>query len=445
MTAAIAAPSAQAQRLTCNHDTVTLSPGCTPAYFFQGGADGGDPVGGVTLGANGALYGTTNGGGVNEGTVYELTPPAKTGALWAYNLLYSFGSIGDTDGIQPQGPLVIDKNGVLYGMTPNGGGASCGEVFSLTPPAVPAGAWDYNIIYNFLGGTDGCHPWYAGVVIGKNGEFYGTTAYGGSTTLNGGAGWGTVFELTPPADPGGIWTESVLYGFKGGKDGGLPQANVLSTGGVLYGTTYTGGIDACPGEDGGCGVVFELKPRAGGAWKESVLYSFTGGNDGGNSSAPLTIKGGVLYGTTSQEDSGGSQCAWGCGTVFELAPPAIAGGAWTETALYHFQPNPAYPGPCPVIQCDASSPVGGVIFGPGGALYGTTVYGGPFATGTIFELAPPAVPGGAWTETVLYDESFYPPTGGYTSFPSSPFASLTVGKKGALSARRLGTPAWSSS
>jgi len=84
------------------------------------------------------------------------------------------------------------------------------------------------------------------------------------------------------------------------------EKRLLYTSGVLYGTAYTGGIPACgflSGFTEGCGVVFELKPRAGGKWKESVLYSFAGGNDGGLSSAPLIIKGGVLYGTTSQEDS----------------------------------------------------------------------------------------------------------------------------------------------
>jgi len=428
------APAAQAQRLTCNHDIITLSPGCTPLYFFQGGADGGDPAGGMTLAPSGALYGTTNGGGVNDGTIYELTPPSKPGGAWGFTLLYTFGTINGpaSDGIQPNDLLTIDKNGVLYGTTPNGGSSSCGVVFSLAPPAAPGGIWNYNIIHNFLGGSDGCHPWWAGVVLGKNGEFYGTTAYGGGTG-NGGAGWGTVFQLTPPAIPGGAWTESVLYSFKGGNDGGLPQANLLSTSGVLYGTAYTGGIAACgPLGTDGCGVVFELKQKAGGgAWKETVLHTFTGGADGGLSSAPLVIKGGVLYGTTSQVDSfyqGNNGCSWGCGTVFELAPPAVTGAAWTETVLYHFQPAPTPPG----YSYDGSAPVGGVVFGPHGALYGATSYGGPFATGTIFELAPPAAPGGTWTESVLYEIEFDAATGGYTSFPSTPLAGLTVGKNGVL-------------
>ena len=251
MTGAIAIPAAQAQRLTCNHDTITASPGCTPAYFFQGGSDGGDPVGGVILGngTNPPLYGTTNGGGVNEGTVYELTPPAKSGGIWGYNLLYSFGTNAG-DGANPQGPLVIDKNGALYGMT----SGSCGTVFQLTPPGSPGGIWTYNLLYTFTGGNDGCQPWWSGLALDENtGLFYGTTAYGGSTANNG-YGWGTVFELAPPAAPGGAWTESVLYSFTGGSDGGLPQASLLigTKGGVagkplqeLYGTAYSGGIAAC--------------------------------------------------------------------------------------------------------------------------------------------------------------------------------------------------------
>ena len=140
----------------------------------------------------------------------------------------------------------------------------------------------------------------------------------------------------------------------------------------------------------------------------------------------------MLYGTTSQEDSyydNGGDCTWGCGTVFALAPPAAPGAVWTETVLYHFQAP--YPPPyttCPTEQCDASAPAGGVIFGPKGALYGTTAYGGPFGTGTIFELAPPASPGGVWTETVIYDMHYVGPA--YTGFPSSPYAGLTAGKSG---------------
>ena len=332
---------------------------------------------------------------------------------------------GAPDGALPIGG-VVRIEGSFYGTTANGGADSpAGTVFKVDLKG------NKTTLHSFSGPPDGYVP-LAGLIKDSDGNLYGTTAYGGGTG-NGGAGWGTVFQLTPPAIPGGAWTESVLYSFKGGNDGGLPQANLLSTSGVLYGTAYTGGIAACgPLGTDGCGVVFELKQKAGGgAWKETVLHTFTGGADGGLSSAPLVIKGGVLYGTTSQVDSfyqGNNGCSWGCGTVFELAPPAVTGAAWTETVLYHFQPAPTPPG----YSYDGSAPVGGVVFGPHGALYGATSYGGPFATGTIFELAPPAAPGGTWTESILYEIEFDAATGGYTSFPSTPLAGLTVGKNGVL-------------
>ena len=385
--AAITAPAAPAQapttKPTCNGTDAFPSPGCSPVYFFQGGTDGGDPVGGVALSASGALYGTTTGGGVNSGTVYEMTPPTVKGALWNYTLLHSFES---TDGANPDAPLVIATNGVIYGTTPNGGnGSSCGTVFAMTPPAAPGGSWTFNTIYTFLGGNDGCHPWWAGVVIGKNGVLYGTTSYGGGPG-NSGSGYGAVFELTPPVPPGAAWTEAILYSFTGGSDGALPQASLLFTNGLLYGTAYSGGIAACGAlSTEGCGVVFELKQHTGGAWVQTVLHTFTGGNDGGLSSAALVIKAGALYGTTSQEDSfydnnGDCNWGWGCGTVFELAPPTVPGGAWTENVLYHFQPAPNPPG----YGYDGSVPVGGVVFGAHGSLYGTTAFGPPFVSGTIF-------------------------------------------------------------
>jgi len=442
VTAVMLVPAAHAQAsgdavsATCNGYTkpLTASPGCTPVYFFQGGADGGDPIGGVALASNGSLYGTTNGAGVNEGTVYEMTPPVAAGGAWTYALLYSFGTIGANDGIQPQGSLVVDAKGVVYGMTPNGGSAGCGVVYDLTPPSSPGGSWTYGVLHSFLGGADGCHPWWAGVILDKNGALYGTTAYGGGAG-NGGAGWGTVFELAPPAAAGGTWTETVLYSFTGGADGGYPQASLLRSSGTLYGTTQTGGITACGSLlTEGCGVVFELKPQAGGKWKHSVLYSFAGGNDGGLSSAPLISNAGVLYGTTSQENSfyqNGGDCTWGCGTVFSLAPPVAPSTTWTETVLYHFVAPYAPPyTTCPMTQCDASAPASGVVFGPHGSLYGTTVWGGPFSTGTIFELAPPVAPSTTWTESVLYDIHYVGPA--YTSFPTSPYSGLTVGKQGKL-------------
>jgi len=242
-------------------------------------------------------------------------------------------------------------------------------VFSLTPPASPGGAWTENVLYSFKGGADGAHP-VAGVVIGTGGVLYGTTYAGGSSSH------GTVFSVTPPASPGGAWTENVLYTFTAGT-GANPKAGVvIGAGGVLYGTTYYGGAS-------NLGTIFNLRPPAspGGPWTRKVLHSFTGATgDGAYPFAGVVIgSGGVLYGTTVG-GGGSTACtsgsAPGCGTVFSLTPPASPGGAWTEGVLYSFTGG------------DGSDPRAGVVIGPGGALYGTTAGGGGSNNGTVFALVP---------------------------------------------------------
>jgi uncharacterized repeat protein (TIGR03803 family) len=161
---------------------------------------------------------------------------------------------------------------VLYGTTLSGGSGpfpdcyfdteiGCGTVFQLTPPATPGGAWTESVIYNFAGGIgEGAYP-YASLVLGKNGVLYGTTSYGG-TSASGSAcpsdanpGCGTVFQLTPPATPGGAWTETILHGFTGQDgDGAVPYGGLtLSPSGTLYGTTAAGGT-------AGGGTVFSIVP-----------------------------------------------------------------------------------------------------------------------------------------------------------------------------------------
>jgi uncharacterized repeat protein (TIGR03803 family) len=149
---------------------------------------------------------------------------------------------------------------VLYGTTEEGGtgtggtgfacSSGCGTVFSLTPPATPGGAWTETVLHDFaFTGGDGAVP-EAGVVIGTSGVLYGTTAYGGASDA------GTVFSLTPPASPGGAWTETVLHDFTGGSDGRYPEAGVaMGKSGGLFGTTDLGGAGTC-----NCGTVFALKP-----------------------------------------------------------------------------------------------------------------------------------------------------------------------------------------
>ena len=227
--------------------------------------DGISAKGGLVIGTGGILYGTTSGGGnSNAGTVFSLKPPTAPGAGWTETVLYSF--TGGSDGTGPAG-LVIGT-GKLYGTTSGGGNANVGTVFSLTPPTAPGAGWTQAVLYSFTGGSDGAAP--AGVVIGAHDVLYGTTSGGGNANV------GTIFSLKPPTAPGAGWTQAVLYSFTGGSDGAGPTGVEVGSGGVLRGTTSGGGTS-------NAGTVFSLTPPTapGGSWTQAVLYSFTGGSDGG--------------------------------------------------------------------------------------------------------------------------------------------------------------------
>ena len=259
--------------------------------FGTRAGDGTIPFAGVTIDAQGRLFGVASQGGSNGvGAIYELTaePQRET-------VLHSFG--GDGDGAYPTGNLIFDASGNLYGTTENGGNPNCtggcGTVFEFSPPSEPGGQWAETVIYAFSGGMDGNRP-YAGVVFDGFGNLYGTTAFGGGTETCGGLtgeGCGTVFALSPPVLPGGVWTEAILYSFTGGGDGGEPNAPVVfDKDGNLYGTTVEGGFDKSNCGPTGCGAVFELSPSDGLTWKESVLHRFTSLNKDGD--APL---GGLVF------------------------------------------------------------------------------------------------------------------------------------------------------
>jgi uncharacterized repeat protein (TIGR03803 family) len=221
-------------------------------------------------------------------------------------------------------------------------------------------------------GSDGNEP-IASLVMDADGNLYGTTVWGGRTAKECRGGCGLVFELSPHA--GGAWTERVIHHFHG-RDGEGPGASLLlDASGNLYGTTPGGGVF-------GSGVAFKLTRKAGG-WTEEVLHHFHD-KDGINPWAGLISDGsGNLYGTTSQ---GG---LFHSGTVFKLMPKV--NGGWTEKVLHHFAPNGR----------DGMDPLAGVIIDASGNLYGTTFGGGSFDAGTVFELMPKA--NGGWTEKVLHD------------------------------------------
>jgi uncharacterized repeat protein (TIGR03803 family) len=343
--------------------------------------------------AQGNLYGTTELGGTRgEGTAFELSP--AVGGGWTEKVLYSFGQCPTEpcSGIsEPEGSLIFDGSGNLYGTTESGGPGGefggKGAVFELSPGA--GGVWTETTLYEFgAAAGDGSNP-VAALIFDGEGNLYGTTQEGGAN------GKGAVFELSPGA--GGVWTEKVLYSFGGPAatppDGQDPTGNLIFDGqGNIYGTTFTGGKNDTTGEGG---TVFEMSPGAGGVWTEKVLYNFGNAQspDGFQPTAALIFDNvGNLYGTTR---GGGSPLD---GTVFELSPGA--GGVWTETLLHSFTGAPS----------DGASPYCTLFFDAQGNLYGTTKYGGPnnFAgtidsdyngSGTVFEVTPSGV---ASPESILY-------------------------------------------
>jgi uncharacterized repeat protein (TIGR03803 family) len=318
----------------------------------------------------------------------EATIPS--GGSGSESALYSFA--GGTDPKLPYAGLIFDKAGNLYGTTEFGGAFNQGTVFEIIPNQ--NGSWTETVLYNFTGGADGAQP-AAGLLFDAAGNLYGTANFGGSANCT--LGCGTVFKLTPAS---GGWTQTVLYTFTGGTDGGEPYARLLfDATGNLYGTTLLGGNigSAC---SSGCGTVFKLTPGSN-SWTESVLYAFAGGTDGAFPYDGLVFdKAGNLYGSTY---AGG---ALGYGTIFKLAP---ASGGWKETILRAFNGG-----------WDGKYPYGDLILDAAGNLYGTAYQGGS-GYGIVFELQPYAK---GWKERVVH---------GFGNAPSAnPVAGLVMDSTGNL-------------
>lgn len=340
----------------------------TVQHNFTDGHDGGSPFAGLTISKAGVLYGTAVYGGVGNGTVFRL---ALKNSKWLFSPLYSFA--GGSDGANPQARVIIGPDGALYGTTQLGGNGH-GTVFRLSPPATACKTalcpWTETVLYRFSGGADGDNP-LAEVVFDQAGNLYGTTYLGGGGTCNTTYPCGVVYKLTRS---NGSWTESVLYTFTGGGDGGAPTAGLIfDSAGSLYGTTTVGGLH-------NRGTVFQMTPTGSG-WTENVLYSFMGGDGYQPVSGLIFDHQGNLYGTTIH---GGSVNG---GVAFELTS---SNGIWAETRLYSFGAQDG----------DGLSPYGSLVMDSNGNLYGTTSSGGPGNIGNIFKLTPAS---GGWTSTVLYN------------------------------------------
>jgi uncharacterized repeat protein (TIGR03803 family) len=296
----------------------------TVLYNFKGNPDGADPAGGMpVLDRAGNLYGATYmGGALNLGTVWKLTPSGTETVLWSFgNGIDGSGAVG----------LIRGKRGTLYGTTIQGGTYGLGTVFQVTPSG------SETVLWNFGNGTDGTEPG-GGVILGSNGNLYGTTMLGGA--YNG----GTVFELTPSG------TEMVLWSFGNGGDGSEPDGPVLNVNGTLFGTTRLGGADDA-------GTVWELTP----AGTETVLHSFNGADGGQPDGNVVMDRKGNLYGNAHTGGPGGD------GTVFKLTPSG-------KLKVIH-----AFDG------TDGINPYATVVLKHGN-LYSTTHEGGAYNGGTVWQM-----------------------------------------------------------
>jgi len=375
-------------------------------YSFAGGTDGADPATDLTSGGDGSFYGTTVTGGryYNCGTIFKLTP--RSSPPWQESVLYNFTCYGDgknpyggvtfdrnadlfgttvaggsgpicagdgcgvawelnasgesvlhsfaggDDGYGPGGALTMDRKGNLYGTTPDGGAHYSGVVYELSHHK---GSWRERVIHAFNGGSEGG--------VGSLGRLLiagldGTRGLYGVTEIGGAHGAGTLYKLDRRS---GKWLFTTLYSFKSTPDCGSPYGGLIADRhGNLYGTTYYGGAN-------GLGCVFKFASDRM-YYKESVLYSFKGGNDGSAPTSTLLLNGrGTLYGTTS---AGGGSCD--CGTVFKLNTKTGA-----ESVLHSFSGGQ-----------DGSYPYYGLVPDGSGHLLGTTATGGTSNQGVAFEITP---------------------------------------------------------
>ncbi len=318
------------------------------------GKNGASPEGVLVLDAAGNIYGTTGGGGTGTcssqgcGTGFMLNKAGKQLGVYSFD---------GADGLNPYAGLLRDKNGNFYGTTLNGGDESCdppngcGTVFKVSKTGKET------VLHKFTGRPDGEGP-ESVLVEDPVGNLYGTTYLGGSDGL------GAIFKIATNGK------ETILYSFLGppeGGDGAFSYTGVIRDGeGNLYGVTAYGGAF-------GAGAVYELNA----AGEETLLFSFSGGPEGSNPDSVLLLDSqGNLYGTTAD---GGTECGGtGCGVVFELSPQQ--GGSWSEKTLYQF---------CSISACaDGEQPgVGPLIIDSAGNIYGTTYFGGDDGDGVVFELS----------------------------------------------------------
>jgi len=310
-----------------------ISPSASLAtlHAFGSGTNASNPYGGLVQGTDTNFYGTAiNGGAERFGAAFRLS---RTGA---FSVLHSF--INGPDGANPYAGLVQAGDGNLYGATFNGVEALYGTLFRLAPNGT------LTSLHSFTGGYDGAQP-LASLVVGSDGQLYGTTSAGGTNDL------GAVFSLST----NGVFTP--LWSFSG-IDGSYPNGPLIQgSDGQFYGTTSTGGTN-------GLGTVFRVATS--GTLMPVVAFAYPQGAYPSNSLVQAAD--GAFYGTASR---GGTNGGWG--TVFRVTADG------TLTALHSFN------------GLDGAYPVGGLLVATDGNLYGTTSQGGIGGQGTVFQITTSGV------------------------------------------------------
>jgi uncharacterized repeat protein (TIGR03803 family) len=314
-------------------------------------ADGDNAFSTLVQGTDGNFYGTTNGGGnlcpgfAGCGTVFKVTPAGELTTLYRFDF---------KDGLHPGGGLAQGADGNFYGTTVSGGTSQlchygCGTVFKITPEGTLTLLHSFHLI-------DGANV-FAGLFRGTDGSFYGTTEAGGASNKCPGdpnKGCGTVFKITSA----GALTP--LHSFDG-TDGWYVYAGLVQgADGNFYGETYFGG--ASRNCHYGCGTVFKITPEG----ALITLHSFDNTDGELPAGGLVQATDGNFYGTTG---AGGANAS---GTVFRITPEG------TLTSLYSF---------CAQYGCsDGGVPNGGLLQATDGNLYGTTIRGGAYGVGTVFNI-----------------------------------------------------------
>jgi uncharacterized repeat protein (TIGR03803 family) len=332
--------------------------------------DGRHPDGKLLRDSAGNLYGTTGAGGIFAyGTVFEFSPSCGETVLGDFN--YANGEApGDTTGL-------ADSSGNLYGTTSSGGAFGYGTVFEFMPSPLGYGGTT-TAIYSFKGGNDGASP-IAGLIADSAGNLFGSTKAGGVF------GQGTVFEV----NTFGFINAAVLHSFTGGDDGAWPLGLIMDSEGNLYGAAHTGGIL-------GFGNIFRLDPSG----NETVLHSFTGSD--GAYPIDLTMDSlGNLYGTAYQ---GG---AFGGGIVFALTRSSLSGIKTTASGLSYSRVSQTFNGTVTIDNISGTAITGALRILFVGLTTGVTLNGSDSFYGTPYLTLPGGLAPG---ESVTVDVQFKNPS-----------------------------------